>query len=97
MYTTYPGVLLGAYFALGAPVTLAAAPHPAQTAPTASYQSAFEGFRSHREEPIADWRAVNEDVARAGGHIGIMRNTPVRSAPAAAAPKAPPAPAAHSH
>ena len=50
-------------------------PHPADPAalvPAAKYESAFTGYRSFREEPIAPWRDVNDEVARAGGHIGIV-------------------------
>ena len=46
---------------------------PAAPAPAAKYESAFSGYRGYREEPLATWREVNDEVARAGGHIGIMR------------------------
>lgn len=45
----------------------------AASTPPVSYQSAFDGYRSYREEPIADWRALNDEVGRVGGHIGIFR------------------------
>ena len=45
---------------------------PAASAPPVTYRSAFEGYRLFRDEAIADWRAVNEEVGRVGGHIGIM-------------------------
>ena len=45
---------------------------PAASAPPVAYRSAFEGYRPFKEEPIADWRKVNEEVRAAGGHIGIM-------------------------
>lgn len=53
------------------------AAEPRPTDPTAaqstvSYQSAFEGYQSYKEQPIADWRALNTEVGSAGGHIGIM-------------------------
>jgi hypothetical protein len=50
-------------------------PEPANpTAPvlTFKYESAFSGYRGFREEPLAPWRDVNDEVARAGGHIGIV-------------------------
>ena len=53
----------------------AARPHPADPAapvPTVKYDSAFSGYRGFREEPLAPWRAVNDEVARVGGHIGIV-------------------------
>ena len=52
-----------------------AKPHPADPAapvPAVKYESAFSGYRGFREEPIAHWRDVNDEVARAGGHIGIV-------------------------
>ena len=54
---------------------LAAKPHPADPAastPATKYESAFSGYRGFREEPLAPWRDVNDEVARAGGHIGIV-------------------------
>jgi hypothetical protein len=53
----------------------AAKPHPsdpATTVPAMKYESAFTGYRSFREEPLAPWRGVNDEAARAGGHIGIV-------------------------
>jgi len=63
---------------------------PAAPAPALRYESAFTGYRGFREEPIAPWRGVNDDVARTGGHIGILRGAhgghaaPKPAAPAAA-------------
>jgi hypothetical protein len=37
-----------------------------------AYESAFETYRPYREEPVADWRAVNDEVGRVGGHAGIV-------------------------
>jgi len=53
----------------------AAKPNPADPAapvPAVKYESAFTGYRSFREEPLAPWRSVNDEAARAGGHIGII-------------------------
>src|SRR5688572_33079263 len=36
------------------------------------YESAFAGYRPYREEPAADWRGINEEVARVGGHLGVV-------------------------
>jgi hypothetical protein len=97
-----------------APPLFAAAPDPADPsapAPAAAYHSAFEGYRGYREEPLADWRAVNDEVGRVGGHAGIFRGaggqaghgaaTAAPSAtegqsPGRGAPQAP-APAGHPH
>jgi hypothetical protein len=40
--------------------------------PALNYNSAFAGYRGYREEPLAPWRGVNEEVTRAGGHFGIF-------------------------
>ena len=84
--------------ALASPLFAAArAPaDPSAPAPAAGYKSAFESYRAYREEPLADWRAVNDEVGVIGGHAGIFR------APAAAqgqppAPGAPQAPVGHRH
>ena len=45
---------------------------PTASTPPVKYQSAFEGYRSYKEEPIADWRALNAEVGAVGGHMGIM-------------------------
>ena len=57
-----------------APLTLAgsAVTEPAAPVPTVTYQSAFETYRPFQEQPIADWRTLNEEVGRVGGHIGIF-------------------------
>lgn len=36
------------------------------------YQSAFTGYRPLRDEKPAPWREVNDEVARVGGHLGIV-------------------------
>ena len=106
--TCRPLLLLCIGLAQASPLS-AAAPSPADPsapAPAATYNSAFEGYRGYRDEPLADWRAVNDEVGRVGGHAGIFRGAgghashgAARAAPAAAAagqpavqgaPKAPP-------
>ena len=74
----------------------AAKPHPADPAasvPATKHESAFTGYRGFRDEPLAPWRDVNDEVARAGGHIGIVggagRIGPGTGSPAAK-PPAPP-------
>jgi len=37
------------------------------------YRSAFEEFRRLEESRRADWREANEEAARVGGHIGVLR------------------------
>jgi len=67
-------------------------PHPADPAasvPATKYESAFTGYRGYREEPLSPWRDVNDEVARAGGHIGIVGGA-ARSAPASGSPSAKP-------
>lgn len=49
--------------------------HPADpqaTVPVPAYTSAFAGYRPLRDEPLASWREVNNEVARVGGHIGMF-------------------------
>lgn len=59
------------------PVSLATAapPNPAQPdapVPAVKYESGLAGYVSFREEKLASWREVNDEVARAGGHVGIF-------------------------
>lgn len=41
--------------------------------PAASYRSAFEGYAGFQEQELADWRQVNDEVGRLGGHRGALR------------------------
>jgi len=47
--------------------------NPAVAVPVVKYESAFAGYRPHREQELSPWRELNEDVAKVGGHIGIFR------------------------
>ena len=53
------------------------APQEAQASvPATTYRSAFTGYRPAAEEdatPDQTWRAVNEKVGKAGGHMGMMK------------------------
>jgi hypothetical protein len=82
---------------LGPAVALAQTPAPRPdpadprvSSPPAASDSAFAGYRGFREEPPADWRAVNDAVRGLGGHAGHIRDeAPAagRAPPPAAAPK----------
>ena len=44
--------------------------------PATTYRSAFAGYRPAVEDeatPDQAWRAVNEKVGKAGGHMGMMK------------------------
>lgn len=75
---------LAAGVALAAPLAAAATPAPSGAAPqdaqapvpAATYRSAFAGYRPAAEDdatPDQTWRAVNEKVGKAGGHMGMMK------------------------
>ena len=75
---TYKHLLLFSACVGLAPLAFAAQPSPTDPAAPASparYESAFDGYRSYKEEPIADWRGVNNEVGQIGGHMGIFRGT----------------------
>jgi hypothetical protein len=46
---------------------------PEAKVPRPVYRSAFEDYRPFREPEPAPWRDVNEEVARIGGHVGLMK------------------------
>jgi hypothetical protein len=78
-------LLLGSAAALAQ--TPAARPDPADprlSVPAPTTESAFAGYRGYRDEPLADWRAVNDEMRALGGHAGHIRD-------AAPADRAPPA------
>lgn len=58
-------------------------------APAVEYRSAFESYRPYTEPELASWRAVNEEVRKAGGHIGLMRGQGQEKPPAEPAAKPP--------
>ena len=51
---------------------------------TVSRDSAWSSYQAFNPaEPLLDWRAVNEAVRQAGGHLGLMRSAKPGAAPAA--------------
>ena len=40
--------------------------------PGARYESAFQNYAPYREQPLETWRAVNDEVGRVGGHVGMF-------------------------
>lgn len=46
---------------------------PRAHVPPTPYRSAFEGYRSLEEAKPIPWRDANDEAARIGGHIGILR------------------------
>ncbi len=46
---------------------------PEVRVPPVHYRSAFEDYRPYREQKIAPWREVNDEVARVGGHSGVLK------------------------
>ncbi len=75
---------------------------PAAAVPAATYRSAFDGYRKMGDEPVADWRASNDAVAKAGGWRAYAREAQAPEAkPAdgkgAVAPAAPAVPMQGGH
>ena len=52
--------------------------NPAARVPAPPYRSAFEGFRRLEETPRTRWREANDEAARIGGHIGVLREQAAR-------------------
>ena len=47
---------------------------PEAKVPPPTYQSVFADYRPYREPELAPWRDVNEEVARVGGHTGVVKH-----------------------
>jgi len=91
---------LAVALALAAPAGAQSRPRPDDPAvktPAPAHASAYEGYRPFREEDVAPWREVNDEVGRLGGHGGhVAKDAAVSPAaqPQTSAP-ARPAPSAH--
>jgi len=46
---------------------------PEARVPAVTYRSAFADYRPYREQEIAPCRDVNAEVARVGGHAGVLK------------------------
>lgn len=49
---------------------------PANTdapAPALTYRSVFADYIPYREQDVAPWREINDEVARIGGHAGMQK------------------------
>ena len=94
-------IILASVLLLGSPAapaqTTGARPDPADprlSVPPPAAESAFAGYRSFRDEPLADWRAVNDEMRALGGHAGHIRAAapPADRAPPPAGDRATPKP-----
>jgi hypothetical protein len=47
------------------------ATNPAARVPAVHYESAIADYQAYQDEIVRDWRAVNDEVAAAGGNVGI--------------------------
>jgi len=74
-------LLLAAFAAGTASAQTPARPDPADPqAPVKPlpYRSAFEGYQTLEEPKPTLWRDANDETARIGGHIGILREQAAR-------------------
>lgn len=46
--------------------------------PPPVYRSAFEGYQPTGQDRRISWREANDEAARVGGHIGILREEAAR-------------------
>jgi hypothetical protein len=70
MTRSFPAAALPLLLACAWPAHAADRPDPADPShavPSIQHRSAFDGFRSHGDPAVGDWRAVNETVGRVGG------------------------------
>ncbi|MDP2240749.1 MAG: hypothetical protein Q8K18_11390 [Burkholderiales bacterium] len=62
---------------------------PAATVPPANYDSPFAGYVPHQDQEVASWRGINDEAARIGGHIGILRQSGMHGSNPPAGPAGP--------
>ncbi len=55
---------------------------PAASVSAPAYRSAFEGYKPIDDAKPKSWREANDETARVGGHIGILREQAAREKPA---------------
>ena len=73
---------------VAAPPPSVSATDAAAPVPDTRYHSAFTGYQSFRGQKLAPWREVNDEVHKAGGHIGIFGGAAgVRAQPLAPHPE----------
>lgn len=75
-------VALGIPLAAFAQLATTDAVKPSASASTLQYRSAFADYKPYKDVPLADWRAVNDDVAGSSG----MGQMPMADAPASTMP-----------
>lgn len=46
------------------------------SAPDTVYQSIFADYRPIQDEPILEWRSINDEMGRLRGHIGHLGEAP---------------------
>jgi len=67
--------------------------------PEAPYNSAFKDYQPFRAQNLAPWRELNDEVHKAGGHLGIFSSRTgvpqASTAPTAPATASKPHPAEH--
>lgn len=68
-----PGFAMAALLAL---VATAARPQPPPVATQLSYRSAFADYKPYKEPALANWREVNDTVARTPGGGSGLAATP---------------------
>lgn len=74
LFATHFAVLAAAPYARAAEsvTKYAVAADANARAPDTRYDSAFTGYQPYRAQKLAPWRELNDDVHKAGGHIGIV-------------------------
>jgi len=105
MYTRLTIPLSCAAALLSAPAAAQPSAAPLERVPVTAgiaYESAYAGYVPYREEALASWRELNDDVGRVAGHKGIFggaahqghasqkpADATAREKPASPAPSAP--------
>ena len=72
LFGMYGALALAPLSSFGQTSTVADPADASARSSAVKYESAFAEYRSYKEQELAPWRDINDEVARIGGHVGMF-------------------------